>query len=271
MKRQWLIVLAVLFLTGCSDSQNPLSDPQTAKPDERLVGVWRLPNKDGVTNYHVGHAGGKFSDGVMRVSLVRHDKAKGEFSHGDGTLWTTAESSGEFLAFPTVLGEKTYLNVAVTEQQVKLLEEKGWKAVDSYLILKYRVDGDKMVVWGMDGDAKKRAIESGKVKGVIENMPPKFTDTTENVARFIAEAGDGLWNTKEPGQFERVSTHSQKIERRLPQMEEKDWKPTVPTPPLRPLVGNLMVDKNGIIWEWGLPVGIWDVDLPRRAGQNERR
>ena len=33
------------------------------------------------------------------------------------------------------------------------MEEKGWKAVDSYLIFKYQVDGEKLLVWGMDGEA----------------------------------------------------------------------------------------------------------------------
>jgi hypothetical protein len=31
-----------LLLAGCDDSKNPLSDPQTSEPDERLAGVWRL-------------------------------------------------------------------------------------------------------------------------------------------------------------------------------------------------------------------------------------
>ena len=59
----------------------------------------------------------------------------------------------------------------------------------------------------MDEEAKQKAIESGKVKGVIivQSNPAKFTDTMKNVARFVKEAGDSLWNTKEPGRFERVS------------------------------------------------------------------
>ena len=29
-------------------------------------------------------------------------------------------------------------------------------------------------------------------------------DTTQNLARFVQEAGDSLWNTKDPGHLERV-------------------------------------------------------------------
>ncbi|MGO9111497.1 MAG: hypothetical protein ACLP9L_19895 [Thermoguttaceae bacterium] len=33
----------------------------------------------------------------------------------------------------------------------------------------------------------------------------QFTDTTVNLARFVAEAGDGLWNTEEPFSLKRVN------------------------------------------------------------------
>ena len=85
--------------------------------------------------------------------------------------------------------------------------ETGWKpdVVDRYAFFKYQVDGDKLVVWLIDEDAKERAIKGGKIKGVVEpNKPPKFTDTTENVARFVAEAGDSLLNLKDLVRFERV-------------------------------------------------------------------
>ena len=91
---------------------------------------------------------------------------------------------------------------------VKRLDEKGWKTaeVDCYTLLKYQFDGDNLVVYPIDEFAKRKAIQGGKVKGVEEFMrADQFTDTTENVARFVTEAGDSLWNTKEPGRFERVN------------------------------------------------------------------
>ena len=198
MKRVAFLGLVVCLLaSGCDDSKNPLSDPQTAKPDNRLIGVWRQRGENGeVTYYHVGHAGENFPDGMLRIVWIKHDQGKIELPQ-------------ECLAFTTVLGGKTYLNVVWEggKKQVKLLEEGGWKAdaVDYYTFVKYQVDGDKAVVWLIDEDAKERAIKSGKVKGVIEpNKPPKFTDTAENVARFVAEAGDSLFKTKEPFRFERV-------------------------------------------------------------------
>jgi hypothetical protein len=192
MKLRWLVIPAVLlFLAGCEDSKNPLSDPTTSKPDERLIGVWW----DGSEYYHIGHAGKRFPKGVLRVVAVAQ-------SEGD------VEPPAEYLAFPTVLDDKTYLNVVSVEKQVKRLDSEGWKteAVECYTIFKYQLDGDKLVVWMIDAKAMEQAIKSGKIKGVIEKDLPKFTDITENVARFVAEAGDGLWDNEAPMRFERLET-----------------------------------------------------------------
>ena len=193
----WIVIpAALLSLTGCDDSKNPLSDPQTSKPDERLIGVWREQGTDGQgTYYHVGRAGEKFPAGMLRIVEITLTKGK-------------LESPVEYLAYPTVLGDKTYLNVVLLEpEEIKRLGEKGWNAdaVDSYTFLKYQVDGDKLLVWLIDDAAKKRAITEGKIKGVIvPNKPAMFTDTADKVARFVAEAGDGLWDMKNPERLERV-------------------------------------------------------------------
>ena len=114
----------------------------------------------------------------------------------------------ECLILPTVIGGKSYLNVIWRKQYVNTLNENGWKAdaVNSYMLVKYQFDGDKLVVWTMDEHAKAKAIENGEVTGLPSRIDPNssFTDTTENVARFVKEAGDSLW-TKEPVQFERMS------------------------------------------------------------------
>jgi hypothetical protein len=198
MKRLFLIGLAAcLCATGCDDSKNPLSNPQTSKADERLIGVWLERADDGDVYYHVGHAGDKFPACVMRIVEVKHSKGK-------------LEAPAEYLAFPTVIGDKTYLNFVLDgdKKLVKSLDEKGWKdvEVDCYTFLKYQIDGDKLLVWSIDEDAKQKAISSGKVRGVKEpDQPAKFTDTTKNVARFVKEAGDGLWDTKNAGRLERVN------------------------------------------------------------------
>jgi len=199
----FLGLVVCLLASGCATSKNPLSDPHASKPDNRLLGVWRCQNDSGdVTDYHVSHAGKIFPDSVMRVVAIRRVQGK-------------EQPPEEFLVFPTVLGGKTYLNFVggngylvygdlpdKDRKPVKLIEEKGRQAdlVERYIFLKYEVNGDKLVVWLIDKDGQERAIKSGKVKGKAAD----FTDTTENVARFVTEAGDSLFKMKEPGRLERV-------------------------------------------------------------------
>ena len=66
-----------------------------------------------------------------------------------------------------------------------------------------------MTIRGIDREAKERAIEAGKVKGVIEKKgrlginKVAFTDTTENLAKFVAENSDDLFS-KDVVRLERV-------------------------------------------------------------------
>lgn len=126
--------------------------------------------------------------------------------------------------FPTVLGNQTYLNVAVGlddklvqswivegedgKGREKGRKEKDAKAreVEGYMFYKFKLDGDKLTFYAIDEEAKQNAIKDGKIKGIIEHDNlAKFTDTSKNLARFIADAGDSLWNTKMPVHLERVN------------------------------------------------------------------
>jgi hypothetical protein len=141
-----------------------------------------------VSYYHFGRVGNKLPAPVMRVAGIQH---KPDF---------TMEQFSELLVFPTTIDGNTYLNVCDgKDEQLKVLEEKGWTAetVHAYLIFKYQIKDDVLVVQGMDKDAKQRAIESGKIKGVIEKdrfTTVRFTDSTENLAKFVADVGDELFS-----------------------------------------------------------------------------
>ncbi len=202
MKPLVLLSVAACFLaSGCDDSKNPLSDPQTSKADGRLVGIWRTQvNDDCETYYHVGHAdaGANFAPGVMRIVAVTH--CKGMVGYAE-----------ENFAFATAIAGRNYLNfVMLDKEAVERLDKNGGKladSVDGYKLLRYQIDGDKLVIWQMNEGAVKEAIKGGKVKGITVDDPEKsakFTDATENVARFVVAAGDSLWNTKNPTRFERV-------------------------------------------------------------------
>lgn len=194
-----LVAACSLLLTSCFDTKNPLSDPQKSKADDRLSGVWRFRGDNGEMNYyHIGHGGEKLPASVMRAFFVQH--------RTDGTM-----QCGELLIFPTSIGDQTYLNAAEsTPSQLVLLEEKGWtnEAINKYLILRYQITGDVLTLQLIDQEAKNRAVEAGKIKGMSEkdrdgNTRVHFTDTTENLAKFVAEAGDDLFS-KDMLRLERV-------------------------------------------------------------------
>lgn len=72
MKPLFLLGVAVCLGTAGCDSDNPLSDPQTSKADERLAGIWREPHGDVDFYYHIGHAGAVSS----RRDAGREDQAR---------------------------------------------------------------------------------------------------------------------------------------------------------------------------------------------------
>jgi hypothetical protein len=193
------LAFASLLVLGCEDSKNPLSDPQSAKGDGRLAGVWRTRNDSGdVSYYHIGCLGEKLPSGVMRVVSTTHS--------ADGKL----QAPDQYLLFPTTLGQESYLNlVAAKAEQVKQIEENGWSAagLGSYLLFKYKFKGDALLVWAIDNEAKRKAIEAGKIKGTVEqrenDTKALFTDSSENVARFVTQAGDSLF-AQEVVRLERV-------------------------------------------------------------------
>jgi hypothetical protein len=174
--------LLCLLLASCLDSKSPLSDPQQAKADARLAGVWRLEEGADVTYYHVGRLGEGFPKGMM------------------GALWITHSEGGKLamdavrtVVFPTTNAESTYLNVGVVDEgkwrasEEKPSKELRWhpEIVEGYFICKYQVKGDTLVLQRMDADAKAQAIKSGVIKGRIDENNPIITDTTENLLRFV--------------------------------------------------------------------------------------
>lgn len=182
----WLLPLLCLLMASCIDSKCPLGDPKTSKADPALHGVWRMVRDHGQVEYcHVGVAAGKLPAGTLRLVLVNQN--------ADGSL----DRPGEVLAFPTSLGKNRYLNVVVTdEDDLERLNKDGWnpKWVQGYFILKYRIQDDALTFWNMDQDAKRRAIEAGKIKGEIGKKDSAigqsacFTDTPEKLASLLESA-----------------------------------------------------------------------------------
>ena len=187
-----------LSMASCIDSKNPISDPEKAKVDQKFLGVWRMADKGGdVIYYHVGLAGGKLPRGVLRAISIRHNK--------DGSVG----GPDELLLFCTEAGNSRFLNVACVDRKEDLekLDQSGWNAklVNAYFIIKYELKDDSLKLWQMDRNAKAKAIEAGKIKGEITKNDVTFTDTSENLAKFLADpANAGLFDAKDSIRYDRV-------------------------------------------------------------------
>lgn len=177
--RTVFIVLACLPLafTACAVSKNPLSDPKEAKPDPRLIGVWRLKGSD--IYYHVGRAGGKLPEGMIVLIGATSDPNKGLEKKENTTF-----------GFATTIKDSTYVNLAgVKNDQFRELKEKGWKPtmIDGYGIFKYTLDKDVLQIRPMDIAAVGKAVQDGKIKGTIAKQTPDEPNVNP-VANLIGDA-----------------------------------------------------------------------------------
>jgi len=201
ISRVAVIALAVIFpMSGCDDSKSPLSSPEQSEADGRLVGAWREVRDKGTVFYHVGQLGGKSPEAVMRVILVSTSDA--------GELQSPAQT----VAFPSSIGKARYLNVAAMDpKDIEPLRTEQWESgeIGSYFLMKYEVnrEGDEIRLWGMKDSAKRKAIEAGRIQGHIkqpgESGTTRLTDTSENIAQWVAAEGDRLFAEK-PLILERV-------------------------------------------------------------------
>ncbi|MBN1394312.1 MAG: hypothetical protein JW959_04765 [Pirellulales bacterium] len=193
-----LIMAGMSLLLSSCESDNPLSDPQKANLDKRLLGIWRLDDSGETVYYHVGKASDKLPPGVMMAVQVRH------------ALNGSIQRPGEFFAFSTSIGEYNYLNLIGLKDEdggVAKLWDDGWKPelISDYLLVKYEVKGDSLDIWVMEADAQRLLIESGKIKGVIDGDGTRFTDTTEKLAALMASPeGEKLFPKEPTEHYKRV-------------------------------------------------------------------
>ncbi len=199
--RPLLVVGAIsLLLTSCTyvDSKHPVSDPHQAKPDSRLIGLWRSPYGE-ASYFHVGRAGGKLPKSALRIISV-------------GLTFDGELRQSELIAFPATIDSKTFLSIAECEpSQMQLLVENGWTddSLSAYRILQYEIAGDVLTFQFTKNETWRQAVESGKIKGLIEPDERgltrlRCTDTMENLATFVAEAGDDLFESKGEMRLKRV-------------------------------------------------------------------
>jgi hypothetical protein len=186
-----------LLTASCIDSKSPLSMPEKAEADPELSGVWRCTQDDGGVQYcHIGRAESKLPDGVLWAITTTHAK-NGAMTRPD-----------EMPVFSTKIGATRFLNVVTAAKEcLDKLEKSGWNAdlVGGYTLVKYEVHGDTLTFWFLDPDAKRRAIQAGKIKGTIQDQKPAyFTDTSEKIAALLTAPENADLFTKQPIHYRRV-------------------------------------------------------------------
>jgi hypothetical protein len=204
----------LIGLSGCVESETPLSDAKTSNVDNRLSGVWRGTNERDQTVIIVcspsdikGHPAG-----MMRLEWIEMDEAKETFSKRH-LYFYTSDVGG--LAFMNVIsdsgrirpssGETRPPNFQLQGEYEALLSGHSKRVlVPNYCFFRYEISRDQdpkkdtLVTWDASEDIAKEAIRSGAIKGTVGGGfdNPIFKDSSENLARFFqSELGKKLFSS----------------------------------------------------------------------------
>jgi len=178
-------VLCLLLASCVTVSVNPLSSPDTAQVDPRLVGNWQAKKNHDLFQFTI---------------------TKGAWMHVKITSENVGDKPDAYDLFPTVIGKNTFLNVVDNGKDDQGNPTKG------YYFLRYKVSGDHVLhMWMISPDTAAAAVRSGKLQGLIkeDNSPimgvkpthpdinVTFQDTTANLVAFIQKSDlDDLFSEK---------------------------------------------------------------------------
>ena len=195
-KRIWRLLYAVLsclLFTSCEDvSKSPLSDPEKSKADPRLEGKWLAEEDPHAVPLPVVSVGGKLPDCIMECadpSIISGEVEK-------STEEKDAQEKKRMLLFPSQIGERHFLNVfEVKEKDFHMLKEQGWKPdlTEGYYVYLYKIEKDRLTLLQIAEGVRRKAIESGKIKGVIDKHSATggyLSDTTANISQFYGNLDD---------------------------------------------------------------------------------
>jgi hypothetical protein len=165
-------LLLLVSQTSCVVySVNPLADPEKCTIDERLIGVWKVADKDKVTYVIIGRPSdfkGR-PDGLMVVHST-------SFNANNELDWIETP----ICFFPVKLGETCYWQCIEPSDSKRMTQ---WEAAGKrlYCFFKYQVSADRLTLWMMDRDAAKKAVQDGDLKGTVQEnksvTSPKVTLT----------------------------------------------------------------------------------------------
>ena len=165
----WLVVL----LSGCLGSKNPITPPESATLDERLLGAWVTTELyyNETVFMHVMQQGGS---AMMDVYEIRHNESG-----------TGSESSAQ--GHVSILGDRHFLNLQGPSDATPTVD------APRYTFVAYEFDrrGDLIVHLLSEqdfGEAFKDGRLDGKVEMNADFVATLISDSSERLAGYLASA-----------------------------------------------------------------------------------
>ena len=176
------VALLLPFLPACTDSEQPLSDPDKSEPDKALIGVWRVTETNAPSYLFIGKPNRDgFPKGIMVARMVGFTNAE-ELTEDNTLLYL----------IPTTVGDDSYASVLFTDSPLPSWPKPKADGDSRFSLVKYSVKDGKLTFWTMDEEAKAAVINGKKLKGTL---PPGFvksmyfTDTADNIRAYLAKGG----------------------------------------------------------------------------------
>ncbi len=144
------MLLPLLGISGCIgvESDQPLSDPVDANPDDRLVGTWVTGMKGDHSRWQIQSLGDGFPKGMYSIAE------------------TNSKPDDVYYLFATLVGDQRFINLAETKSPMS--EKWDQSNVDHYQLFGYRIERDRLVVQVVKQGFFRSAIDNGRIKGSVD-------------------------------------------------------------------------------------------------------
>ena len=181
--------LICFLVSACYQSDLPISPPDSANSDDRLLGVWHGSIEGNDIYLHIIH----MEKPWLRLIRIVH------VNHGG------ISENSELDMFPSVVGKDRFVNIKFPKTS-DTKDEKG-PPKDAYWFYKYEISSKGvMTVSVIDYPAIKECIDAGRLAGKAWESTwstnVNITDSSERIRSFLVEPGEKQF--KELGQFKRM-------------------------------------------------------------------
>lgn len=151
------ILSSVLFCSSCIVTfENPVFDQTPATIDKRLPGKWKSIDKDEILF--------EFSTNSNSETILKLFEESGKT---EKTVFSVSSAQ---------IGKFSYLSL-------KILDEDS---PNTFLIAKYEIAGDEMIVWLHSKEKIKELIQKGKLKGTQKNYGEiSISNSSDELKKFL--------------------------------------------------------------------------------------